>query len=144
MKKNENNPKAVKKNNRKSLKGSWGKIGAPPKPVNWPSDAFTMATLFSRNTKQCELSLRTKVADGVAGGSILPLMTKKQPGGAVGRPKSVFVLKKHFVSSKHELSPKTISRLNRTVSVTPAIVAVPASPATVIVEVPASPVPAIG
>jgi hypothetical protein len=151
---NKTKSKKVKsvKRGRRSMKGKWGNVGAPPKSVKWPKGPFTMAKLFNQNSKggngQCELSLRTKVADGVADGSILTLMTKKQPGGAVGRPKSVFVRKENFIPSKHELAPKTISKLNRTVSVTPAPaavaptqVAVPASPAPI--EAPASPAPVI-
>lgn len=149
MKKN----KSVKRG-RRSLKGKWGNVGAPPKTVNWPRTSFTMAALFSRNSKggnaQCELSLRNKVDAGVADGTILALKSKKQPGGAVGRPKSMFVLKKFYVPSKHELADKAVVKLNRTVSVTPAPVAVapapvaaPASPAPIVTEAPAAPAPVI-
>jgi len=86
--------RAAKK--KKSLKGEWGKVGAPPKAVNWPTTPFTSALLFCRNPKQCELGLRNKIKRGIAAGTILALATKKQPGGSVGRPKSVYVLTEHF------------------------------------------------
>lgn len=128
--------KSVKRG-RRSMKGKWGHVGAPPKKTSWPNRPFTMATLFSRNKNQCELSLRNKVDAGVLAGTILALLPKKQAGGKVGRPKSVFVLKQYFVPSKHELAPKTVAKLNRTVSVTPA----PAAVAPTQVSVPASPAP---
>ena len=120
--------KAVKRG-RRSLKGKWGNVGAPPKTVNWPRTSFTMAALFSRNSKggnaQCELSLRNKVDAGVANGTILALLPKKQPGGKVGRPKSMFVLKQFYVPSKHELSAKSIAVLRPQATAAPAPVATP-------------------
>ena len=150
-----NKTKSKSSNGRKSQKGNWGQVGAPPKKVSWPRGAFILATLFGRNSKgpnkQCELSLRNKVEDGVLAGEILALMPKKQPKGAVGRPKSVFVLKDNYVPSKMELAPVKVkvkkSRTVSVVSVTPAVAAVvptqdavPASPAP---EAPASPAPVI-
>ena len=87
---------------RRSMKGKWGKVGAPPKATNFPNGAFTMATLFGRNKNQCELSLRNKVDDKLADGSLIALKSRKQAGGKVGRPKAVFVLKANFDASKHE------------------------------------------
>jgi hypothetical protein len=114
-----NKTNKVKKTNRKSQKGTWGKIGAPPKAVHWPSTPFTIGLLETRNTLQCSLSLRNKVAEllvkgvtlvgkvatgpngaPVADGMVVELESKKQPGGAVGRPKAVFVLAENFDSSK--------------------------------------------
>jgi hypothetical protein len=147
MSKTKSKTKSVKsvKRGRRSMKGKWGHVGAPPKKTSWPNRPFTMATLFSRNKNQCELSLRNKVDAGVLAGTILALMPKKQPGGAVGRPKSVFVLKQYFVPSKMELSAKTVRVLRPAVTapvvVAPAQVAVPASPAPI--EAPASPAPVI-
>lgn len=87
---------AKKKSARKSMKGLKGTVGAPPKPTNWPDKPFTTAMLFARNPKQCQLGLRNKIKNGLVGGTILALATKKQPNGGVGRPKSVFVLLEHF------------------------------------------------
>lgn len=87
---------------RKSMKGKWGRVGAPPKSTSFPKGAFTMETLFGRNKNQCELSLRTKVDAGLAAGEIIALKTRKQAGGKVGRPKAVFVLKENFNKEKHE------------------------------------------
>jgi hypothetical protein len=145
MSKTKSKTKSVKRG-RRSMKGKWGHVGAPPKKTSWPNRPFTMATLFSRNKNQCELSLRNKVDAGVLAGTILALMPKKQPGGAVGRPKSVFVLKQYFVASKMELSAKTVRVLRPAVTapvaVAPAQVAVPASPAPS-VEAPAAPAPVV-
>ena len=102
-----NKTKSVK-STRRSQKGKWGHVGAPPKKTSFPKGAFTMATLFNRNKNQCELSVRTKVEKGVKAGLILPLIPKKQPGGGVGRPKSVFVLKENFIPSKMELALRTV------------------------------------
>ena len=164
------NKKSVNRGGRRSLKGKWGIVGAPPKKVSWPRGAFVMATLFARNSKggnaQCELSLRNKVDEKLADGSLLALKPKKQAGGKVGRPKSVFVLKEHYMPSKHELAPSTVKRIVSTMTVATAPVAtapvtVAASPAPVeavatpapsapvetspvTAASPASPVPAIG
>ena len=150
-----NKTKSQLKSGRKSQKGKWGRVGAPPKNTSWPRSAFILETLFARNSKgpnkQCKLSLRTKVEDGVKAGEILALMPKKQPKGAVGRPKSVFVLRANYVPSKMELAPSKVkvrkARTVSVVSVTPAVAvvvptqdAVPASPAP---EAPASPAPVI-
>jgi hypothetical protein len=128
---------------RRSLKGKWGHIGAPPKNTRWPKRPFTMATLFARNSHQCELSLRNKVEAGVNDGSILELKAKKQPHGNVGRPKSVFVLKANYDKATMVLADKTTKtpRTPRKAKATPATVAVaPAVPATA--PVAASPVTA--
>jgi len=93
------------KSNRKSMKGRWGKVGAPPKATKFPRGAFTMESLFNMNQNQCELSLRTKVDIGVESGALIALKARKQKGGAVGRPKAIFILKENFDASKHELAP---------------------------------------
>jgi hypothetical protein len=87
--------------NRKSMKGKWGHVGAPPKKTSWPTVPFTMETLFKRNKNQCELSLRNKVDDRIADESLIKLNPRKQKGGAVGRPKSVFILADKFNEKKH-------------------------------------------
>jgi hypothetical protein len=120
----------------KSQKGEWGHIGAPPKKTNWPKRPFTMATLFSRNEHQCELSLRNKVDAGVKDGTILELQSKKQAHGAVGRPKSVFVLKENYDKSTMTLATAKVKKtkvapVSTPVAAAPASVAVaPAAPTT--------------
>ena len=140
--------KNVKKT-RKSQKGEWGHIGAPPKFVRWPNGPFTMEKLFKLNSKgknkQCELSLRNKVDDGLEDGTILELKAKKQPHGAVGRPKSVFVLKTKYVASKMELADKTakIPKTPRKAKITVATTApVPATAPAAAEPVTAQPTPA--
>jgi hypothetical protein len=118
--------------NRKSLKGKWGRVGAPPKATKFPRGAFTMESLFNMNKNQCELSLRNKVDDKLADGSLIALKTRKQKGGKVGRPKAVFVLKENFDKDKHEKAdakaktPKT--RTVVTVSATPVAPTTPPVP----------------
>ena len=46
---------------RKSLKGEWGKVGAPPKEVKYPRGAFTITQLVALNPGVCELTLRNRV-----------------------------------------------------------------------------------
>ena len=130
------------KSSRRSQKGKWGHIGAPPKNTRWPKRPFTMAALFARNSHQCELSLRNKVEAGVSDGSILELKSKKQPHGNVGRPKSVFVLKANYDKATMTLADKTTKapRTPRKAKVTAATVAV--APATPAVAPAASPVTA--
>lgn len=150
-----NKTKSQLKSGRRSQKGKWGQVGAPPKKVSWPRGAFVMETLFARNSKgpnkQCKLSLWNKVNDGVLAGEILVLESKKQPKKGVGAPRKVFVLKANYVPSKMELAPNKVkvkkARTVSVVSVTPAVAvvaptqdAVPASPAP---EAPASPAPVI-
>lgn len=133
--KNKNTKSKSVKPTRRSQKGKWGNVGAPPKTVSWPKGAFTMASLFSRNKTQCELTLRTKVEKGVKTGVILALIPKKQSGGGVGRPKSVFVLKENFFPSKMELAIRTVRLFSAAASAPVATptqtVAVPASPSPV-------------
>jgi hypothetical protein len=121
--------------NRKSLKGKWGRVGAPPKATKFPRGAFTMESLFNMNKNQCELSLRNKVDDKLADGSLIALKTRKQKGGKVGRPKAVFVLKENFDKDKHEKAdtkaktPKAKTRTVVTVSTTPVAPTAPPVPA---------------
>jgi hypothetical protein len=138
------------KSGRKSKKGTWGHVGAPPKETKWPNNPFTMKQLFAKNKgKQCELSLRNKVNDGVADGTLVELLPKKQPNKSVGRPKSVFVLKEFFNASEHTKADKKTVRVKKvrvsTVTVSPSAPAVapivsPEPP--VATPVPATSVPA--
>jgi hypothetical protein len=106
MSKNKTNKTAGNSNTKnKSLKGKRnGVVGAPPKPVKFPSVPFTIARLVSMNKvgkyAQCELSLRTKLSDGLAKGEIVCLKPKKQPKGSVGRPAPVYVLAENYDAEK--------------------------------------------
>jgi len=122
--------KSTKRSNRKSLRGVWGKVGAPPKPVNWPTTPFTYKVLFARNTGQCRLSLRNKCLAGVkdniaAGGkngtgSIFQLVSIPQPHGHVGRPKERYVLAGNFDAATMTLATDKVPsvRKSRVVTVT--------------------------
>jgi len=147
----------MKNNNktRKSQKGTWGIVGAPPKKTSWLSGPFTMAQLFLRNSKgvnaQCELSLRTKVDARLADGSLVALKTRKQKGGKVGRPKAVFILADKFNAKKHVKLDAVVTKKVRTVvsvtsepTVSPTVAPVIPTTAPVVVmatiEAPAAPV----
>ena len=110
---------------RESLKGQWGHTGAPPKNIHWPKGMFTFGRLFAMNVdktgrdpkKSCELTLRTKVADGLinlpdgttnATGTVYQLVSKKQPHGKVGRPIDIFVLKGNFNQATMALKAKKV------------------------------------
>jgi hypothetical protein len=141
-KKNKSNRGSKKTNkNRKGTQN--GQVGAPPKKTNWPNKKFTMAQLFARNTHQCELSLRNKVADGISDGLIVVLESQKQPGGAVGRPKAVFVLREHYDAAMMVRADKKSSKKSRVgvVQVTPAPVATDTVAETVNIQVNTTPAP---
>jgi hypothetical protein len=135
-----NNKQNKVNKNRRSLKGKWGKVGAPPKATRFPRGAFTMESLFTLNKNQCELSLRNKVDAKLADGSLIALKTRKQKGGKVGRPKAVFVLKDNFNKDNHEradVKPKaTKTRTVVTVSPTPVAPTAPPVETVATVEAP--------
>lgn len=97
-------PATDKPSNKKSLRGKWGKVGAPPKSVKWPKGKFTMDRLFELNKNQCKLTLRHKVVKMVENKELTALEPQKQPNGAAGRPKSVFILSKNY---SMEVNPET-------------------------------------
>jgi hypothetical protein len=99
-----------------------------------------MDRLFELNAKganrQCELSLRNKVSDGLINppkgpsnpnGFLYMLADKKQKGGSVGRPKSQFVLKVKFDASCMTLRPSNES-VTVTATVTPVVSPCPVLP----------------
>jgi hypothetical protein len=87
----------MNKNNNMSVKGS---VGAPAKPVRLPKTPFTIESLASSNKNQCVLSLRKKINALFEAGSLVALKPKKQPKGAVGRPKAVFVTAENYDATK--------------------------------------------
>lgn len=114
------NTRSNKRNARKSLKGKWGHIGAPPKPMKFPGRPFVMASLFAINKTLCELTVRKNVDKALETGLIVELTPLPQKGGAVGRPKSRFVLKSKFNAAKMTLRPaKTVTTPVATVSPAP-------------------------
>lgn len=114
------NTRSNKRNARKSQKGKWGHIGAPPKPMRFPGRPFIMAALFALNKSLCELTVRKNVDKGLESGLLVELMPLPQKGGAVGRPKSRFVLKSKFNAAKMTLRPaKTVTTPVATVASAP-------------------------
>ena len=133
MNTNTNTTKSKTIRARRSLRGKWGKVGAPPKSTAFPRGAFTMSSLFTLNKNQCHLSLRNKVDTKLADGSLIALKPRKQAGGKVGRPKAVYVLKENFDAKTHEKADvktktaKTV-KAKRTVTVTAASTVAPTAP----------------
>lgn len=147
---------------RKSLKGVWGHKGAPPKDTRWPKGAFTYERLFALNVdptgkdpkRSCELTLRTKVSEGLinmpngglnATGTIYQLVSKKQPHGKVGRPIDVFVMKENYDPATMPLKPAKGTAKPIKVTVTPPTPATPAvaQPVPVVNTTPANPAPMV-
>jgi len=120
---------------RKSLKGKWGHIGAPPKPMRFPGRPFIMAALFALNKGLCELTVRKNVDKAIETGLLVELTPLPQKGGAVGRPKSRFVLKSKFNAAKMTLRPaKTVTTPVATVTSTPTPAPVVTPPPAPVVE----------
>lgn len=163
MRKNKTNRKQRTPRARKSMKGVWGKKGAPPKATRWPKGSFTYERLFAMNVdandpkKSCELTLRNKVAlrlinlpDGTtnAAGTIYQLVSKKQPHGKVGRPIDVFAMKENFDPATMTLKPAKGAKVVRVkVTAAPAQPATPVTvtqaPVTAQVNAPANPRPLV-
>lgn len=146
------------KTGRKSLKGKYGHVGAPPKPIKFPSTPFTFAALFKMNSKgankQCQLSIRNKVDERIAQKSIIQLQSRKQKGGKVGRPKDVFILAEKFNAKKHVKfgaveQVKTRSKAARvtavTETVTPTVspVLTTSTPVEAVAAIPSAPVTSV-
>jgi hypothetical protein len=92
------------KNKTKSQKGTWGHVGAPLKPVKFPTGSFTIDRVVALNADVCELTVRKRVTAAIKGfyttGSKKNKNLRKievpithqygepipQPKGAVGRP----------------------------------------------------------
>lgn len=134
-----NRKSASRKNaNRHSLRGKKGPVGAPAKPVKFSKAPFTTAQLFAANSKgkykQCQLSLRNKVDVMVIAGTLIALKTRKQKGGAVGRPKDVYVLAEHFDASKHERLDVPVKKARKVRTVTAVVATVSPTTAPVVNE----------
>jgi hypothetical protein len=111
-------------NQRKSLKGKYGKVGAPPKTFTFPKGKFTMKQLFEANPDSCELTLRNKVAKLVEAGKLVFGKPLKQPDGHVGRPQSTFkrVFGKGAVVATKGRKAHSTAVAPATVAVAPAVV----------------------
>ena len=78
------------KNQRGSLKGKKGTVGAPPKSFTIPKGKFTMKAIFAANADSCELTIRNKVSALLKDGKLAFGKPEPQPNGAVGRPQTTF------------------------------------------------------
>lgn len=129
---------------RKSMKGVWGKKGAPPKDIRWPKGPFDYQRLFKLNVnpadpkKPCELTLRTKTLDGRinlpdgstnADGILYQLTSKKHAKGKVGRPIDMFVLKADYDPATMTLKGDVATPVRVTVKATAPVAVTPAVPA---------------
>ena len=111
---------AEEKPARKSLKGKWGKVGAPPKPIKYPRGAFTITQLVALNPQVCELTLRNTVTNNVRGYKMvdgkkieIPVTLVKLPKNAekttVGRPNFRFMSKAAFEANQKNLKKTTVT-----------------------------------
>jgi hypothetical protein len=154
---------------RRSFKGKWGKVGAPPKSFIIPKGKFTMKEIFAANADSCELTIRTKVNAMLESGKLAPGKPVPQPNNSVGRPQTTFrrVYGKQAVVKKTRKARKartvavaatvevpttppvvTVEAVNNVPVVSVAVIAVPTEPVVTVpvemvaaVEVPASPAP---
>lgn len=108
-------PTAVK--TRKSQKGEWGKVGAPPKVIKYPRGSFTINDLVTLNPSVCELTLRNTVTNNVRGFKVVngknvlvPVTFVKLPKNVsketVGRPNFRFMSKAAFDANQNNLAAK--------------------------------------
>lgn len=128
----------------KSLKGKWGHVGAPPKPLKaYPRTRFTIAQIVARNESVCELTIRKRIKADVKAGKLVTLPVIPQAGGAVGRPKFAFQLKELATKSKPAKTTRTPRKTATVATVTiPAPVTPITTPAvtTPVVKAPVTPV----
>jgi hypothetical protein len=114
---------------RKSQKGKWGKVGAPPKTIKYPRGAFTIKQLVALNPGVCELTLRNTVTNTVRGFKLVdgvkvevPVTLVKLPKNAVketvGRPNFRFMSKAAFDANQNNLK-KAVKPVNPTTPATP-------------------------
>jgi len=107
---------------RNSQRGQRGHtVGAPPKPINWPSTPFTIKLLKRDNRKVCELTLRNRIESQVETGEILELVSIKRPGGKVGAPRKQYVLKGNFDAATMALKGSDTATTVAVASVSPAV-----------------------
>jgi hypothetical protein len=128
------NKRKVTRRSRKSLKGKWGKVGAPPKNIKFPARPFTMKQLFAKNAGACELTIRGRVAARLADRTVTQLDPRKQPKHGVGRPSDLFVETIHL-NGRTPLAKSTVEIVS-TPSLAPESV-----PVTVTETVTAAPAP---
>jgi hypothetical protein len=123
-------PVATKTSERKSLKGSWGKVGAPPKDIKYPRGSFTIGELLPLNPGVCELTLRNRVIDSVRGYKVvkkvvdgkktetqvsvpvtLVRLDKNATKETVGRPNFRYMSKAAFDANKKNIkkTPKNVT-----------------------------------
>jgi hypothetical protein len=109
----------VEKPVRKSQKGKWGKVGAPPKPIKYPRGSYTIAQLVALNPQVCELTLRNTVTNAVRGFKMvnkqkveIPVTIVRLPKNAVketvGRPNYRFISKAAFDANQKNIKPRAV------------------------------------
>lgn len=94
---------------RKSMKGKWGIVGAPPKHIKFPKTKFSMARLFEMNSAVCELTIRERVKARIAAREIEKQPVRKQPKHGVGRPSDIFLVVKNSAPAKVRTPKKTVA-----------------------------------
>jgi hypothetical protein len=110
---------ATAKPARKSQKGKWGKVGAPPKAIKYPRGSYTIKQLVELNPQVCELTLRNTVTNAVRGFKMVDgakvnveVTIVKLPKNAsketVGRPNFRFISKAAFDANQKNLKTKAV------------------------------------
>lgn len=122
-----------------SLKGQWGKVGAPPKTITFPRGKFTLKEIFAANKGACELTIRKRVDAYVLGfyvvngkkitvpKAIVQLdETSKQDG--VGRPNFLFRVKPGQLSTVNAPIGVKVKARRKTRKAPMAIITTPVMP----------------
>lgn len=123
--------------NTQSLRGKWGKVGAPPKSIKFPRGAFTIAAVVALNPNVCELTVRTKIEKGVASKSLVRLAENLETK-RVGRPSFRYMTKAQNMANKKSRSrakaPKA-SKVTAPAIVAPAVIVNPTPAPAITAEV---------
>lgn len=90
---------------RKSQKGKWGLVGAPPKEIKYPRGSFTIKEVAQLNPTICELTIRKRIDLALTGKATPALvkLAKNLETGTVGRPGFRFMSKAAFEANQKNL-----------------------------------------
>jgi len=108
---------------RKSLRGKWGKAGAPPKAVKYPRGGFTIGMAIALNPHVCPLTIRTNVDKSIAGKTLVKLSDTTETG-KVGRPSFRYMTKAAYDATRNAAKNLKVRKVaTPVVATTPVLVA---------------------
>jgi hypothetical protein len=108
-----NNLEQSCKKMKKSMRGKWGKVGAPIKAVQYPRSCFTIASVVKLNKGDvCDLTIRNRIKSDIKRGKLVRVGTLPQPKGQSGRPQLTFILKE--LATKLKPAKTTLSSVKAT------------------------------